>query len=333
MLIFVDESGTFMESPQADSWCVIAAYTVPEKGVPLVRRVLNRLRAKYGGGEIKLAQMREADYFEALHKLAALGGLGFAVACDVNLHSRAAVEAHRDAQAAKVVEHIDKMHSDSGRRGLQRMADDLRSLPFQLYAQLSLQVILFDEVLRRASLYYAQRRPHTLSRLSWRLDRKNTTPTPYEEVFRRLLPGLLQSSSLRSPMVMLSEGADYSHFKRFDFQEGQIPDYLEQDYGIQVRNGADLGKMIREDFQLVDSEAVDGIQVADLLASGVRRLLRGGFEDDLIAARLLGANFAGEIYTRPPVRLVTLGRESEVNERNAVLLNEMSRRVKRLLRE
>lgn len=331
MFIFIDESGTFTESQNPDSWCVVAAYTLPENQVSHVARVLKRLRARYGGNETKLTQMREADYFEALDKLSALAGLGFAVACDVSLHSRDVVEAHREAQAAKVLQHIDKMRYDAGRRGLQKLADDLRALPFQLYAQLVLQVLLFDEVLRRASLYYAQRRPHTLAHLRWRLDRKDTTPTAYEDAFRRLLPALLQSGSLGNPMLMLSEGADYSHFKRFDFEEGQLPDYLEREYGIKVTDGTNVGKMVSEDFELVDSAAVDGVQVADMLASGVRRLLRGGFADQQVAARLLGSNLAGPIYNVPPVKLATLGRESPVTERNATLLRIMGGRVKVLL--
>jgi len=331
MFVFVDESGTFTESQNPDSWCVVAAYTLPENQVPHATRVLKRLRAKYGGDETKLAQMREGDYFEALNKLAALPGLGFAVACDVSLHSREAVEVHQYAQADKVLQHLGKMHYETGRQGLQKMADDLRALPFQLYAQLILQVLLFAEVLRRAPLYYAQRRPQTLAHLRWRLDRKDTTPTEYEDVFHRLLPGLLQSISLRNPMVFLSEGADYSYFKRFDFDEGQQPEYLEREYGIKVKDGANIGKMVNEDFELVDSATADGVQVADLLASGVRRLLRGGFAKQEVASRLLGANMAGTIFRVPPVTLATLGSKATVSERNAMLLKAMSGRSKKLL--
>lgn len=332
MFIFVDESGTFTESQNPDSWCVVAAYTLPENQIPHVARLLKRLKAKYGGTETKLAQMREADYFEVLDKLSALAGLGFAVACDVSLQSRDLVETHRDVQATKVLQHVDKMRYEAGRRGLQKMADDLRALPFQLYAQLVLQVLLFDEVLRRAPLYYAQRRPQTLANLRWRLDRKDTTPTAYEDAFRRLLPGLLQSRSLGNPMVMLSDGADYSYLKRFDFDEGKLPGYLEQEYGIKVKDGANVGMMVCEDFELVDSAVVDGVQVADMLASGVRRLLRGGFTNPQVAARLLGANLVGPIYKIPPITLATMGRESQISERNAMLLQAMAGRAKPLLR-
>ena len=333
MFVFVDECGSFTESTTPDSWCVVAAYALPENQVSHVSRVLKRIRAKNGGTETKLPQLHEADYFEFLHRLSGLPGLGFTVACDVSLHTREAVNKHRDAQVGKILEHIDKMHHETGRRGIERLASDVGALPFQLYAQLVLQVCLFDEVLLRAPLYYAQRRPHALARLRWRLDRKDTRPTAYEGAFHRLLPALLQSSSLRDPMVMLSEGADYSFFKRFDFEPGRHPEYLERDYGIHVGDGANLGMMIREDFELVDSAEVDGVQVADLLAAGVRRLLRGGFANQEVAARLLGGNMAGTIYNVPPVRLSTLGREAPVNGSNARLLSIMAKSAKALLRQ
>lgn len=330
MFVFVDESGTFTESSKPDSWCVVAAYVLPDNQAPHASRLVRRLRSIYGGNETKLSQMREKDYFESLGKLAALPGLGFAVACDVSLHSRDVVEAHREAQASKVLQHVGKMRFESGRKELQALADDLRKLPFQLYAQLVLQVLLFDEVLRRAPLYYAQRRPQTLARLRWRLDRKDVTQTAYEDAFRRILPSLLQSGSFDNPMIMLSEGADYSHFRRFDFPDGP-PDYLAE-YGIHVKDGADVGKMVREDFELVDSALVDGVQIADLLAAGVRRLLRGGFENPQVAARLLGRNFAGTIHNVPPITLASLGREAEVSDRNAKLLETVAARTKSLLR-
>ena len=332
MLIFVDESGSFTASETPNSWCVVAAYAVPENQIAHVKSILRRLRSKYGGSETKLGQMRETDYFETLHKLSLLPGLGFAVACDVSLHSRDVVEAHRDSQAIKVLEHIDKMRFESGRQGLQQLADDLRALPFQLYAQLVLQVKLFDEVIRRTTLYYAQRRPQALGNFRWRLDRKDTRPTAYEEVFRRLLPSLLQTSGLHEPMIALSEGADYSYFNRFDFKNGQMPEYLKDDYGIQVNDGLNLGMLLREDFELVDSATDDGIQVADLLAGGVRRLLRGGFSDDEAAARLLGANMVSPIYRVPTIKLASLGRESIVSPHVAKLIRIMDGRAKGLMK-
>jgi len=331
MFIFVDESGTFTESKETDSWCVVAAYTVPENQVTHVSRILKRLRNKYGGHETKLGQMKETDYFEVLHKLSALPGLAFAVSCDVSLHTRELVEQHRDTQAEKILTHVDKMRFEAGRKAVETLANDVAKLPYQLYAQLVMQTLLFDDVLRHAPLYYAQRRPHALEYLRWRLDQKDTTPTAYEETFKRLLPSLLQTKSLNNPMIMLSDGADYSYFKRFDYKAGEIPLYLEEEYGIRISDAANIGKMVMEDFELVDSSAVDGVQVADLIASGVRRLLRGQFNDQQAAARLIGKNLAGKIATSPAVKLATLGRQAVVSRPTEDVLKIMKQNTKRLL--
>lgn len=333
MYIFVDESGTFTESKDADSWCVVAAYVVPENQIHHVGRIVRQLRSKYGGTETKLSRIRESDYFEVLHKLSVLPGLAFAVACDVNLHSKAAVEMHRDTQARGVLRHVDRMRHETARQDLQNLASDIEALPFQLYAQLTLQVLLFDEVLRRSTFYYSQRRPIALSHFRWRLDRKNTTPTAYEDVFLRLLPALLQTSSVDNPMVMLSDGgSDYSYFKRFEFENGSPPEFLNRDYGLTVENGANIGKIVGEDMELVDSANVDGVQVADLLASGVRRLLRGGFDNPSVAARLLGCNMTETIKKgHTPIRLVSLDVTSSVSSRNAGLIRTMGKQTKPLL--
>ena len=70
-----------------------------------------------------------------------------------------------------------------------------------------------------------------------------------------------------------------------------------------------LGKLFRENFKLVDSKQSPGVQVADLLAAGIRRTLRGGFDDNLRASRLLGAIMVQAEQRRAPVRLLTLSDE------------------------
>ena len=91
------------------------------------------------------------------------------------------------------------------------------------------------------------------------------------------------------------EGADYSAFSRFEYSEDEAPAYLEEEYGIENTGdapGLNIGKVIHEDLQFVDSKGSLGVQAADLLAAGVRRLLRRNFNDHSQAARLLGTSDA-----------------------------------------
>lgn len=61
---------------------------------------------------------------------------------------------------------------------------------------------------------------------------------------------------------------------------------------------------MREDIQFVDSRRNHGVQVADLLAAGVRRTLRLGFKHNDQAAELLGHLMPQRERDQPPVHLL-----------------------------
>ena len=125
----------------------------------------------------------------------------------------------------------------------------------------------------------------------------------------------MQSRSIREPMIHLVEG-DYSAFDRFRFPPGEEPTYLEDHYGVEMEEGRDrslnIGQVLREDLEFVDSCADVGVQVADLLASGLRRCLRGQFKDNETVAALLGGLMVRPPENKVPVRLVGLGDANRV---------------------
>jgi len=106
------------------------------------------------------------------------------------------------------------------------------------------------------------------------------------------------------------EGFDYRHFKAYEFPEGKEPDYLEAEYEIKVEHALDIGKLIRGDLKFEDSKTSVGIQVVDLLASGIRRVLRGGFKDNQAMARALGRLTLQNERGKYPIHLVAFA-ESE----------------------
>lgn len=335
MHVFVDESGTFTHSSSLDSWCVVAAYVVPEHKRRDIHELMGRVRAIGNqGAETKLKHLSEGQYVWFLTELRELGGLAFAVAVDVGLHRPEEVAQHRDGQAGKVVEHRAKMIHESGRRALDDLSGKIHSLPVQLYTQLVCQLELFHKVLTRAPLYFVQRHPQALANFRWRLDRKAKAPTDYETAFHTILPAILQSMSLTDPMIML-EGADYRHFSRFDYPAGEEPTYLRDVYGIENKGGSkgesNIGKMLCEDFQLADSATTPGIQVADLLASGIRRLFRGGFQAEERIALLLGANMVQQLRDETPVKMVSLDRSGAASDHTARLIRLMASSARPML--
>ena len=309
MNIFLDESGSFVSAEERDSWNCIVAYMSPESDRGKLHTVLTRLKRATGvsrTNEIKLRNVQEKDYFDFLFYLGKLNGVLFTAATDSGLYSDADIVLHQEGQAAKITKHKDVMQHESVRRELEKLSDQVRSLSPQLYVQMQCQIQLISMIVMDGVLYFVQRFPKTLGRFRWRIDQKNSTRTEYEKTFFTLTPPLIQTISLKEPIPML-EGADYSAFQRFDYREGEAPTYLKTVYGIDIGDKGpplNIGQLIRENLKFVDSKANQGIQVADLLAAGMRRCLRKGFTNNRTAARLLGSLMLKRKSNSPPVWLL-----------------------------
>ena len=277
----------------------------PESDRRHIQTVLTRLKRKAGvscANEIKLGNIYENDYFDFLFNLGKLNGALFTVATDSGIYSEADIVIHQEGQAAKITKHKDVMHYESGRRELEKLSEQVRSLSPQLYVQLQCQIRMTFMIVRDGILYFVQRFPKALSRFRWRIDQKNSTRTEYEKAFFTLTPPLIQTMSIKEPIPKLA-GADYSAFQRFDYPEGESPTYLKDVYGIDIGDkdhSLNIGQLIREDFKFVDSKTNQGIQVADLLATGIRRCLRRGFTDNRKAAQLLGSLMVQRNSNSPP---------------------------------
>ncbi len=332
MFVFIDESGSFVSAPKRDSWNVIVSYMMPECDWSRVQQALIDLQQTAGTchpEEIKLKDLNEGNYFDFLNHLGQLHGVLFSVATDAGLNSISQIKKHRSIQAEKIVRYVNRMRYESGRQELRKLSDQVRNLSPQLYIQLRCQVILIETIIRYGVLYFVQRFPNELGKFRWRIDQKNSTKTEYEKAFEILTPTWLQSYSLRKPMIILEE-ADYSAFKRFEYPKGVAPTYLKTSYGIDIgdSDSLDIGKLIGEDIEFVDSLQSQGVQIADLLAAGLRRTLRAQFNDNQRAAKLLGSLMPQiQLWEMndSPVRLLGFSENrQEVNETAAKLIYAMT---------
>lgn len=337
MNIFVDESGSFVDAPKAGSWNSVAAYMSPESDRKHVRRLLSSLKRSVGAAaasEIKLKHVPEKQYFRFLQGLSKLSGALYAVATDSGLNQAAAVATHQAVQTAKVVEHKDKMIHQSGRDGVQALSDRIGALAPQLYVQMHCQVNLIEAILHSGVLYFVQRKPRSLGAFRWRIDQKNSTKTEYETAFQQVLPAFLQSISIRDPMPMLIE-ADYSSFNRFNWAPDEKPTYLKDTYGIEVmeeESALNVGMVVRENLQFVDSKSNPGVQIADLLASGIRRCLRYEFTDNETAASLLGQIMVQNYKGKLPMQLLGFSEAQPVVDENAgQMVKIMERKARAML--
>ena len=313
MYIFIDESGSFAKATKRNSWNVVAAYMTPETEIGLIGSALSELKRVAGvdqDKEVKLRELSEIHYATFLANLGQMEGVLFVAATDAAKSSVSDIVQHRNNQAASITKHIHLMQHGSAKQVLLELSDKVQRLSPQLYIQLQCQVILMYSVVRLGVLYFVQRRPEELGSFRWRIDQKNVRRTEYETAFESVTPGLLQTISLEEPIMMLN-GADYSAFKRFDYAEGEAPDYLKTTYGIDmdVSDSTNIGKVVNEDLKFVDSRQEVGVQVADLLASGMRRCLRMGFRNNIGIARFLGALLIRGEMQSPPLKLLGFTRD------------------------
>jgi Protein of unknown function (DUF3800) len=143
------------------------------------------------------------------------------------------------------------------------------------------------DVVSRVINYYVQRNPDTLAEFRWKIDQKNISRTDFEDAFEKLSPVLLQTMSISEPLVRV-DGFDYSSLSQYEFEDGKVPDYLKEVYGIEAQAGINIHKLIRGNIQFIDSKDSPGIQAVDLVVSGIRRCLRRPFSDNNKAAFTLG---------------------------------------------
>ena len=287
---------------------MVAALSVAEAGRKVIAKALQQVRQAVGARateEVKLHRLDERSYLQFLKALQHPDLVVFATATDAGLNSLERVKRHQTMQVSKIRETLPRMKYEGGRIGVELLASQVESISPQLYVQLVCQISLLHEVIDRCINYFAQRRPGTLREFRWRIDQKNTSRTDFEDAFEKIAPVLLQTRSLRSPFARV-KGFNYSAMTAYEFEDGKGPAYLQEEYGLPEMQGFNVEKLIRGNISFVDSESLEGLQIVDLVVSGLRRLLRGGFSDNGSVARELGRLFVQARLGSNAMSLVTM---------------------------
>lgn len=316
MQIYIDESGSFVSASTPGSWNAVVALAAPESARSTIEKLVRALKLSAEtnvSSELKLNDIPEDRYLRFLESLSKTSVLLFATATDAGHNAPDRIAHHQKNQVEKVRENISRMRYEGGRQEVKLLADQLEAIPPQLYAQLICQVDLLHDVVGRSINYFAQRIPGTLTEFRWRIDQKNTSKTTYEDAFEKIAPALLQTRSLRDPSARV-EGFDYRRMVAYEFPDGRPLDYLAEEYGVEVKDALNIQKLIRGNLKFEDSKQSHGIQVADLLASGLRRCLRGKFKDNDAAAAALGKLTLQNQRGKYPIHLISFAsQEGEVD--------------------
>lgn len=333
MFIYIDESGTFVTSAVPNSWNVVAALVVPEATRKPISELLRHLKNSSGRSstdEVKLKDISEARIRSFINDLSQLNANLHASCIDSGAHDAEVAPTHKRIQVEKIRENIPKMVYPEGRAMIEDLANRVERLSNQLYTQMVVQIALLDQVYRSSTLYYAQRVPATLSTFRWRIDEKNSSRPVFEETMRHMAPPLLQTKSLREPVIFIEE-SDYSHFERsFRFAPGEGPTHLGLPKDA-VDSGSNLGKILR-DFEFVRSQDVDGVQVADLLATTLRRVLRDEFSDNLAMAKALGHLTVQRGKQNPSIHLISMSEDQIAHGHTIEVVQAIQSSAKSMLR-
>lgn len=321
MHIFIDESGLFVQAADANSFSAVVAYVISEEHLGAAEAALRRYKRRAGkkpSEEVKASDTTEDNYLAFLADLGRIDGIVTGVVADGSLQGD--IANHKEQQAKKIDDHVQVMVYDEGKAMVAKAAADVRRLSNQNYVELHCRTHLAWDVVRRASLYFVQRRPATLHFMRWEFDAKDVQKNHFESTLADLLGTLSQTHSMERPLIKL-QGADYSHFDRFSARNQDAPWFpVPDDAEIAVTSGL----LFHEHMEFVDSKQSPGVQIADLIANGLTRCLRGRFAKNDVAAALLGRLMTREPGGVPSVDFVHF----ESGENVYILDKDVARRVR-----
>jgi len=96
-------------------------------------------------------------------------------------------------------------------------------------------------------------------------------------------------------------------------------------------NPVDFVKMLNADFKLAESASSPGIQMSDLLVSGVNRCLKQNYDDSLGMAKAFGELMVNSPFIEDQaITVMGHGETREIEEPVASLLNQMDASSKKL---
>jgi hypothetical protein len=285
MRIYIDEAGSFTGPLNpTNSFSLVLALVVPATCEKELFYEFLRLRDSWPspGIEIKGSSLDEKKAAEVVSLLARYDVLMDFVAVDMLTHPKVVIDDFKAQQADAITAHITPDHNPELILQMVDIERAIREMPNQLFVQAHLTIQLILKVQQDAILYFVQRQPQELGDIAWIIDRKNHTITEMEETWATIILPMGESHFMKKPFIAL-EGADYSSFARYevdlaaDQEMARHVDWARETYGDRglSRKGRviDAKRLLTEQRTFADSRDSLGLQLADILASILRRAL------------------------------------------------------------
>lgn len=276
MHIYIDEAGTFTTFRESrSSISCVAALVIPESVHDGLLAEFQKLVRSWGFGsnEVKGRLLSEPHIDESIRAVYNTQRAFLRIAAiDMGLHTVAMIEDHKKRQAERLREPMDDRFSPALIKQIDGLASQIESLAPQLYVEYVLLTRLVMSVIQTGTLLFSQLEPPSLGRFCWRVDAKDRQITKHEELWTTLILPFVQSESLRTPTIFLTEG-DYSYFAPFENPDlPAAPDHLRQAVASPNKTLSSFSvNRIMADLEFVDSQSTLGLQLVDVLASCFRR--------------------------------------------------------------
>lgn len=230
--------------------------------------------------EIKGSSLSETQAAQIIDLLTRFDVVVDFVAVDMASHAKNAIDDFKSRQAKAITAHVTREHHPEMVLQLVQIERIIRDMPNQLFIQAELTIQLILKILQTATLYHVQRRPEELGDIAWTVDRKNHSITEMEETWTTLILPMSENHFARAPIKFLAE-ADYSHFARYEVDPATDQDMARHIDWMRVTYGEreappkssviDAKRLLTEQQAFADSRDSLGLQLADMLASIVRR--------------------------------------------------------------
>lgn len=269
MHVFIDESGSF-SGFHAGSISVVGALIIPNVMMKKVAAKYEKFRARLPqeNGEVKGRLLNEKQVDKVVTLLVRNEALIEITALDLGLHQEAAAREYQKKLGEQMLAKV-LMFREDVQREVKEASEYIQKAPLNLFLQALTTFDVLHHVITKVPTFFAQRKPYELGSFSWRVDGKEKAKvTRWEEWWAHYAQGALASMSQRRPAMMLPEHfhADYSHFEKFDVQDGSN------------EKGTSM-KLLLKDLQFC-SDVQYGLEFVDILTNAVRRALTNNLQKE-----------------------------------------------------
>lgn len=290
MRIYIDEAGSFVPpNPPRTLLSLVLALIIPTASEKDLFYEFLRLRDTWPNQniEIKGSSLNELQAAQVINLALKYEVLVQYIALDANTHLDPLVEEFKNGQANAVTAKITREHKPGLVFDLYQLGEAVRRMPNQLFLQVFATWELIFKTIREGTLYFVQRLPQELGDIGWVIDRKDRTITQMEETWSTLVLPLSERAFALEPVVRII-GEDYSYYEaRYCItKKTASPEtlshlrWLRSVYGLSDREDrliTDTRRLLTEQRKFEDSRNCLGLQLADMLAT----ILRRAFNDRL----------------------------------------------------